>query len=198
MRKLILKGIPFASLTVACSVLALTGAVLAAPAAPAAQKTDQVVEVKALLSRDGVRPGEAVKAAILLKVQAGYHINDNAPRDEFLVPTALTFDETPGLEVVEIYYPAGHRARFAYSQMELSVYEGEAVLGAVIKVGPGNAAGPLKLKGTLSYQACDNSSCLPPKDLPFEVRIPVAAAGQEVHETNAEVFAKIPFSTKVK
>jgi DsbC/DsbD-like thiol-disulfide interchange protein len=177
------------------SVLALAGALLAAPAA---QKTDQVVEVKVLLSRDGVRPGEAIKVAVLLKVQSGYHINDNAPADEFLVPTSLTFDDTPGLEVVETYYPTGHRARFAYSQMELSVYEGEAVLGAVINVKPGTAAGPLKLKATLSYQACDNSSCLPPKDLPFEVRIPVTAAGREVHEQNAEVFAKIPFQTKVK
>lgn len=184
-----------AALIGACSVPALTGALLAAPAA---QKSDQVVEVRVLLSRDGVRPGEAVKAAVLLKVQAGYHLNDNAPRDEFLVPTTLAFDDVPGLEVVETYYPTGHRARFAYSQMELSVYEGEAVLGAVIAVKPGAAAGPLKLKGTLSYQACDNSSCLPPKDLPFEVVVPVVPAGQAVHDENAEVFAKIPFQTKVK
>ena len=198
-RHLIDKRIPFVSLIVAGSVLALTGVLLAAPATPAAvRQTDQVVEVKALLSRDGVRPGEAVKAAILLKVQGGYHINDNAPRDEFLVPTTLTFDEIPGLEVVEIYYPAGRRARYAYSQMELSVYEGEAILGAIIKIGPGTAAGPLKLKGALSYQACDNASCLPPKDLPFEVTVPVVAAGREVLELNAEVFAKIPFSTKLK
>jgi len=188
----------FSTLIASASFLVLAGVTLAAPAAPAAQKTDQVVEVKVLLSRDAARPGEAIKAAVLLKVQAGYHINDNAPRDEFLVPTTLTFDDAPGLEVVETYYPTGHRARFAYSQMELSVYEGEAVLGAVISVKPGSPAAPLKLKGTLSYQACDNSSCLPPKDLPFEVLIPVAAAGQDVHETNPEVFAKIPFQTKVK
>lgn len=194
-RRSIPPRIPFASLTAACSVLALAVALLAAPAG---QKSDQVVEVKVLLSRDAARPGEAVKAAFLLKVQPGYHINDNAPRDEFLVPTTLTFDDAPGLEIVETYYPTGHRARFAYSQMELSVYEGEAVLGAVINVKPGAAAGQLRLKGTLSYQACDNSSCLPPKDLPFEVTIPVAAAGREVHEQNAEVFAKIPFQTKVR
>ncbi len=194
MRHLLFHKIPFAALIAAGSILLLAGAL---PAVPAAQKTDQVVEVKVLLSRDAARPGEAVKAAIVLRVQAGYHVNDNAPRDEFLVPTTMTFDDAPGLEVAEIYYPTGHRARFAYSQMELSVYEGEAVLGAVINVKPG-AAGPLKLKGTLSYQACDNASCLPPKDLPFEVIVPVAAAGQQVHDQNAEVFAKIPFQTKVK
>ncbi len=187
--------IALSALTVASALTLLAGSL---PASPAAQKSEQVVEVKVLLSLDAVRPGESVKAAILLKVQAGYHINDNAPRDEFLVPTTLTFDDVPGLKVAEIYYPSGHRARFAYSEMELSVYEGEAVLGAVISVKSGAAAGPLKIKGTLSYQACDNSSCLPPKDLPFEVVVPVAAAGQAVHEQNAEIFAKIPFQTKVK
>jgi len=169
-------------------------------AAPAgrAPRTDQVVEVRPLLSRDGVRPGEAVKAAIILTVQPGYHINNNAPNDEFLFATTLTFDDNPNVEVVETYYPAGHRGRFAYSQTELIVYEGEAVLGAVIRAKAGLPAGPLKLKATLSYQACDNTSCMPPKDLPFEITIPVVAAGKPVQDLHPEVFSKIPFKTPAK
>lgn len=172
----------------------------ATPAAPAAaaQQNEQVVEVKPLLSRDGVHAGETFKAAIILKVQPGYHINNEAPADEFLIPTVLTIDDNPNFEVIEIYYPSGHRGRFAYSQAELIVYEGEAVLGALLKAKDGIPAGPLKLKATLSYQACDNTSCLPPKDLPFEVAVPVVQAGKEGHELHPEVFAKIPFKALMK
>jgi len=177
----------------------LTGPSFASPAGPApARQTEQVVEVKTLLSRDAIRPGELIKAAIVLTVQPGYHINDNAPTDEFLFATTLTFDDNPNLEVVETYYPAGHRGRFAYSQTELIVYEGEAVLGAVIKAKAGIPAGPLKLKATLSYQACDNSTCMPPKDLPFEITVPVVAAGQSSRDLHPEVFSKIPFKTPSK
>lgn len=171
----------------------------APPLTPSQSKPEaQVVEVKSLLSRDGVRPGEIFKAAIILKVQPGYHINNNAPNDEFLIPTTLTIDENPNIEVVEIYYPSGYRGRFAYSQAELIVYQGEAVLGALLKAKDGIPVGTLKLKATLSYQACDNTSCLPPKDLPFDVPVPVLRAGKEGHDLHPEVFAKIPFRTLMK
>ena len=162
-----------------------------------AQEDAQVVEAKALISRDRVRPGETFKAAIILKVQAGYHINDNAPLDEFLIPTALVIDENPDFEVLEISYPKGRRARFAYSEAELVVYEGEVFLGALIKAKDGLAAGPRTLKGALSYQACNNESCLPPKELTFEIAVPLAAsgAGADVHP---EIFGKIRFKTLQK
>jgi thiol:disulfide interchange protein DsbD len=178
------------------------GSEAARPAAPpssgAPSQTEQVVEVKTLLSRDGVRPGEMIKAAIVLRIQPGYHINNDAPADEFLVPTMLTIDDDPNVKIVEIYYPPGHRGRFAYSQAELIVYEGEAVLGALLKPKSGIPAAPLKLKATLSYQACDNTSCLPPKDLPFEFTIPVVQAGQKCQDIHPEVFDKIPFKTPIK
>lgn len=188
------RSIILAALAVACSLL--TPVFPSASALPG--QVEQVVEVKTLLSRDGVHPGEAFKAAIVLKVQPGYHINDNAPLDEFLVPTTVAFDDNPGLEVVEIYYPAGHRGRFAYSQAELTVYEGETVLGAILRAKAGLPAGPLKLTATLSYQACDNTSCMPPRDLPFEVTIPIVQAGQEGHDLHPEIFEKILFGTLKK
>jgi hypothetical protein len=196
MNRIVAKRIvPFLALIFAG--LLLTGFSYAAPAGKA-RGDEQVVEVKTLLSRDAVRPGETFKVAIILKVQPGYHINDNAPLDEFLVPTALAFDDNPGLEVVEIYYPSGHRGRFAYSQAELMVYEGEAVLGALLKTKTGIPAGPLKLKATLSYQACDTTSCMPPKDLPFEAAVSIVQAGRQGHDLHPEIFDKIPFRTLKK
>jgi thiol:disulfide interchange protein DsbD len=179
--------------------IALSGVILAAAAlmfAPAltAQEEAQVVEAKGLISRDAVRPGETFKAALILKVQAGYHINDNAPLDEFLIPTNLAIDANPDFEIVEISYPKGRRARFSYSEAELVVYEGEVVLGALIKAKDGLAAGARTLKGALSYQACNNESCLPPKELLFEIVVPIAAAGAGA-DVHPEIFDKVRFKS---
>ena len=179
------------------SAVVFVAAALMLMPALAAQTDDQVVEAKTLISRDAVRPGETFKAAVILKIQTGYHINDNAPLDEFLIPTALVIDGNPDFEVLEISYPKGRRARFAYSEAELVVYEGEVILGALLKAKEGLGAGPRTVKGALSYQACNNESCLPPKELRFEIAVPVAAsgAGADVHP---EIFGKIRFGALQK
>ena len=171
----------------------ISAALLFAPAF-AAQEGAHVVEVGSLVSRDAVRPGETFQAAVLLKVQAGFHINDNAPLDEFMIPTVLTVADSPDFEVVEIWYPGGRRARFAYSEAELVVYEGEVVLGVLLKAKDGVAAGPRIIKAALSYQACDQESCLPPKEIAFEIAVPVStgAAGADVRP---EVFKKLRFKS---
>jgi len=172
-------------------------AALALAAALPAQEIEQVVEAKTLLARDAVRPGETFKAALVLKVQAGYHINDNAPLDEFLIPTDVVIPGHPDFEVVEISYPRGRRARFSYSEAELTVYDGEVVLGVLFKAKEGLAAGPRTLKGALTYQACNDESCLPPLELNFEIAVPVSVTGP-CADTNPEVFSKIRFKSLKK
>ena len=157
----------------------------------AAQDEGHVIEARGLISRDAVRPGETFKAAVIVQVQAGYHINDNAPLDEFMIPTTLVIEDHPDFSVVEVYFPKGHRARFAYSEAELVVYEGEVVLGVLLQAKAGAAPGAKTIKASVGYQACDNVSCLPPKELAFSIAIPVAAtAGSDIHP---EVFDKLVF-----
>jgi thiol:disulfide interchange protein DsbD len=186
-------------ITVAILTLSFAGFLCAEPSSAGQTPQDnQVVEAKVLLSRDGVKPGETFKAAIVLRIQPGYHINDNAPLDEFLVPTTLTFADNPEVDVLETYYPLGRRARFSYSEAELVVYEGEATLGVLLKVRPGAAPGLLKLRASLGYQACDNVSCLPPKELPVEIFVPVVPPSKACRDLHPEVFSKIPFKTPAK
>jgi thiol:disulfide interchange protein DsbD len=179
----------------AAGVLMASALVFAPPLG--SQDKEQVVEGKGLISCDAVRPGEIFKAAVILKVQPGYHINDNAPLDEFLIPTELSFGENADFEIVEISYPRGRRARFAYSEAELVVYEGEVVLGALVRAKAGIAGGGRSLKGSLSYQACNNESCLPPKELPFEITVPVATTGT-CAAVHPEIFDKIHFKSLQK
>jgi thiol:disulfide interchange protein DsbD len=177
--------------------LALAASFLIPAPAPTSQSEEKVVEAKGLISRDAVRPGETFKAAVILKVQAGYHINDNAPLDEFMIPTALVVDQGQDFEVLEIAYPKGRRARFSYSETELVVYEGEAVLGVLVRAKPSLAAGPRVLKCALSYQACNNESCLPPQEVAFDIAVPIAVSGEGV-DVHPEIFGKLHFLSQKK
>lgn len=161
------------------------------PAALTAQDDQHVVEVRSLISREAVRPGETFAAAVILKVQAGYHINDDAPLDEFMIPTTLVTAEHPDFEVVETIFPKGRRARFDYSEAELVVYEGEVVVGILLKAKESATPGAKTLQASVGYQACDNVSCLPPKELSFAISVPVAAAGGAAN--HPEVFEKLLF-----
>lgn len=173
----------------------LSAAVILAPAF-AAQDEGHVIAVRSLISREAVAPGETFKAAVIVQIRAGYHINDNAPLDEFMIPTTLAVDEHPDFEVLEVLFPKGRRARFSYSEAELVVYEGEVVLGLLLKAKDGAAPGAKSLTASVGYQACDNVSCLPPKELAFAIAVPVAAAaGAEVHP---EVFDKLRFRAQTK
>lgn len=161
-----------------------------------AQDEGHVIAVSSLVSRDAVAPGETFKAAVIVRVQAGYHINDNAPLDEFMIPTTLVLDDHPDLEVIETYFPKGRRARFSYSEAELVVYEGEVVLGVLLKAKESAAPGAKILKASVGYQACDDVSCLPPRELAFAISVPVAAAGGAA--VHPEVFDKLRFRSDRK
>jgi hypothetical protein len=68
------------------------------------------------------------------------------------------------------------------------------VLGALLKVKAGVAPGPKVIKASLGYQACDAMSCLPPKELAFEIAVPVSAAGGSA-DVKPEVFKKLRFKS---
>ncbi|MBM3306249.1 MAG: hypothetical protein FJY79_09985 [Candidatus Aminicenantes bacterium] len=181
-----------------CTVLIVLIFALGSWPALAGQEVQDIVSVSSVLSRDAVRPGETFKAAVILKVRPGFHINDSAPLDEFLYPTALTFEAADGLEVLETFYPAGRRAKYDYSEVEVAVYEGQVFLGVLLKAADGLAPGTVKLKGTLGYQACDDSTCLPPTEIGFEVAVPVVRASQKTVETYPEIFEKIAFRSPLR
>lgn len=182
----------FYSLIAPCLLAGATAAATAVQSGPG-----HVVRASSLLSRDGVAPGETIKAAVLLKIDSPYHINDNMPLDEFMIPTTLGVT-SEDFEVLETLFPAGQRGKFAYTEVELVVYEGEATLGLLLKAKNGLKPGKYTLKASLGYQACDNTSCLPPKNLAFDIPVAVVAPGTVTKDTNGEIFAGLKFRAEAK
>jgi thiol:disulfide interchange protein len=108
------------------------------------------------------------------RIPAGYHINSNTPKSEFLIPTALKMDLPTDIILGKIEYPAGEDASFPFSPDEkLSVYSGDITIALGVHPLHSVVPGKYEMRGVLRYQACDNAACYPPKNLPvsFEVKV---------------------------
>src|SRR5947209_15073439 len=108
------------------------------------------------------------------RVAGGFHINSNAPKSEFLIPTQLKMDVPTDIVLGKIEYPKGKDVAFPFSPDEkLNVYSGDFAIN--LAVHPLKSVVPEKyvMHGVLRYQACDNAQCFPPKTLPLKFEIKV-------------------------
>jgi hypothetical protein len=108
------------------------------------------------------------------RVPRGYHINSNAPKSEFLIPTALKMDLPTDIILGKIAYPQGQDVSFPFSPDEkLNVYTGDFTVGLAVHPLHSVMPGKYVMHGVLRYQACDNAACYPPKTVPvnFDVKV---------------------------
>jgi thiol:disulfide interchange protein DsbD len=152
-----------------------------------------VVTVRSFVSRDGVHPGGTIAVALLLDILPGWHIHGAELADQFLIASTLMIEENDEVKVLETYYPEAKSQLYSYSEIELQVYEGEVVLGALLQINDAASVGDKTLKARFLYQACDEQSCLAPQTLDLEIPFKVVPASAEVKKINQEIFTKIKF-----
>lgn len=108
------------------------------------------------------------------RVATGFHINSNAPKDEFLIPTALKMDLPTDIVLGKIAYPEGQELTFPFSpDQKLSVYSGDFTITVAVHPLLSVTPGKYVMHGVLRFQACDNAQCFPPKTVPvsFDVKV---------------------------
>lgn len=156
-----------------------------------AQTTGPVVEVKTAIGADGVRAGSNIKVAALANIAPGFHINDHKPTLDYLIPTEWKIEPSGQVSVEKVAYPKGQLKKFAFSDTQLSVYEGVLTVGALLKVDRKARPGTYALRGKFNYQACNDHACLPPKAVPVNLVVKVVGRGAPVKRTNADVFNNV-------
>jgi thiol:disulfide interchange protein DsbD len=97
---------------------------------------------------------------VTVELDAGWHVNAHRPRQDYLIPTALTIAPPPGARVGEVAYPAPVDRQLEFSDEPLLLYEGTFELTA-----PLEDAADGTYRASLRYQACDDTTCLPPRTL---------------------------------
>ncbi len=152
-----------------------------------------IVEIKTFISKDGVHPGETFKVAVLVKINPGWHIHANELSDQFLIPTELFFEENEKIEATQYHYPEPKLEKYEYSESALEVYDGDIILGALVKTSSELKPGKYTLKGELDYQACDDRSCLSPKKIEFEIAFKSVPLSKKIKLINKNIFSKLKF-----
>lgn len=156
-----------------------------------------VVAVSTELDHTGVQPGNTIRAAIILDIDEGWHVNSSRPLEKYLIATKVAFEPADGIAIDEIRYPKGEVMTFSFSQSPLSVYEGKAIIGAAIRVDADATPGAIPLKGSVQVQSCDDSTCLMPSQVPIELSIPILGAGEMPTPRHPEIFEQVAQNSEV-
>ena len=114
-------------------------------------------------------------AVVEMTITSGWHVNAHDPDDRFLVPTTLDVAAPAGVAVGPVRYPASIAKTLAFSEGKaLKLYEGRVRFEAALD-GTATAAGLVRAR--LRYQACDDTTCLPPRTVELTAEPARAAPG---------------------
>jgi DsbC/DsbD-like thiol-disulfide interchange protein len=115
---------------------------------------------------------ESAQTRIPVAIDPGFHVNSNKPTDEYLIPLSLTWSATGALEAGAVIYPKPVMEKVA--DKPLAVFTGKFDLIANFKISANAPAGPGVAAGRLRYQACNSTTCFPPKtvdiSVPYQIR----------------------------
>jgi thioredoxin:protein disulfide reductase len=171
------------------SLVALAALVLFAPFACDAQLGGQQPDVKvsALLSVDKLAPNTSFRLAVIIDVGGPWHINANSAAEGF-IPTALNLPPPASVVIDRVVYPDGVRTKVSWSEDPVSLYTGRAIIFVEGHVSADAKPGPLKFEGAVRYQACNDSICVAPKNLPVVIETEIVSESQKPTPIHSEIF----------
>jgi len=172
----------------ALALASILAFVAALPASAAVQREEKG-RLSVALDRTAHPAGGTARLAAVLDIEEGWHVNAHRPSFEFLIPTAMVVETPDGWGEARIAYPEAESKAFAFADEPLEVYEGRVVMLAELPVPATAADGDYPVTAAVTYQACNDDSCLPPVTTRATATVVVAAAGEAQHE---ELFTAGP------
>jgi uncharacterized protein YyaL (SSP411 family) len=152
-------------------------------------KKEEIVKARAYLSTDKLRAGGTSQIVVLLEIKEGWHINANPPEPDHMIPTKVTFKSKLGTKLSEVVYPKGHSYKFE-GEEEVQAYEKEVAIHGTLTVPDKTGGQSDDMEISITYQACKEKECLPPKTIKLLAKLGVAGSGDAVKSINARLFSK--------
>jgi hypothetical protein len=132
-----------------------------------------------------VTRGKAGNIDLFFRVSPGFHVNSNKPHSEFLIPTTLRLTAPTDVVIGVVSYPAGQERSFPFAPNDkMSVYGSQFAINFAIRPLAGVMPGKYAVHGVLKYQACDDATCYPPKQIPVSFLIKVLKSTVESQGRN--------------
>jgi thiol:disulfide interchange protein len=141
----------------------------------------------------GVHAGTTIRAALQVSLPEGLHVQSNHPRDPTLIPTVLSINAPVGVSPVELVFPAPIDLKQAGVDQPLAVFEREFAIGVRLNLAKTIRTGALVVPARLRYQACNDTTCFPPRYVDVQWNFRVVAAGVKAAAAHGDLFNRIAF-----
>jgi len=145
------------------------------------------VQVEVIQSRDQYPAGGSYPIQFLVRVNKPWYIHGTGAGEEGLIPTLLSFSDSPLFKVEGIKFPAPEKKRFEYTKKPVGVFSGEFRIRASIIISGKAPVGKQAIKGKLSSQACSDKACLPPEAVPVLISLNITPPGADVKSENQSI-----------
>jgi hypothetical protein len=160
--------------------------------APNLANASEVVKPRIFVSLDPVPRGREFKVAVVVDIASGFHMNSHKPSEEYLIATTLTPKLPTGYELIDTIYPKGQLERFSFSPNQpLDVYTGSVTFLLRLSAKASAALGATEIPMILRYQACNDSTCLPPVKFPLNAKFELAKEGSTSREVHPDIFSRL-------
>ncbi len=155
--------------------------------------SQKILSVSVSQSHSKIKSGENLYLTLKVKVDAQWHINSNKPNEDFLIPSDISIISNDGFLLSQKIFPKAKELKFDFSDVPVSVFEGEFEIPLVVRIPDNLKEGSYKFEVEFSYQACNNQTCLPPDKEKILIEIGVVTnSADEIKNSdfNFAVFEK--------
>ena len=174
-------------------VISLVALTFALTSAGTPAQTKPKADITVVADADGVHAGATARLAVRASLPAGIHVQSNAPRDPFLIATAVTVPATPGVSVVETVYPPATDFTQVGQSSPLAVFEQQFVIGLKLAIARGTAVGELSVPIRVRYQACNATTCFAPTTEALQLSLRVVPESVKTTAQLTDVFDALRF-----
>lgn len=154
----------------------------------------ELIKIKSYSSLDKAVIGSELIIAVEVEIAETWHINSDAPKDEFLVPTNLSISGSDKVEFIKVAYPPAKQYKFDFSESPVLVWEGKFFIPVKIKFSENIEVGNSSLIVSLEYQACNNITCLAPNTISDTLFLDFVDKQTPINQINQEIFEKLDTS----
>ena len=131
----------------------------------------------------------SAQIALQLKIDKDWHINSHTPTFDYLIGTTFELQSKEGIILTDVQYPKGNLVSLSFADQPIDVYEGTTTIFASLKISDKLNLGIDTIKGSITFQACNNQICLPPSTIDVNIPIQIVGAGETVTLLNQDLFA---------
>ncbi len=156
-------------------------------------KNEKVAKLKIYKSAEQAHQDGGIILALQLNIKDGWHVNSNKPHDEFLIPIQISVTTDFNKEKNEIIFPKPEDIKLEFSEEPVSVFEGNPVFGSVVKIPKDVELGNKNIVVKVTYQACNDKTCMPPETIIDTISFDVVAGSIAIKENKNDIFGKINF-----